>query len=542
MPDINPALTDDLQAALDNAPAGPVTLVLADGDYDLGAGAGKPPLWVRRDKVRIVGQSPDTSRILTDWRVGSHGALVLGDVPLAGDERGPSPLITGLVAYHLSPGRRIWDWSGAASLNTTGYLTWDAWSGLDAFTLEFAATFNRQQTDVGRLFGLGDGDVTPPSPWQLDSSLHIGQYVLRVSLTSGAEAQVRVPAGSYLSGLQMVTIQVRLSTGEAWGWVNDQPVSVTLANFSPGMRAVPNSVVPFAVWGDVDWSVAGLRWQPGLRYTPGAPITGTDNGRYRAYGGTCYLLWCDPTLDSGRWVKTNTGWAALLESAHFDPAHTVSGFRLESVGIVGHNRLGDCLSLGAAYDPLVQDVGLSGGAHGVGSSWGAVAYTVTVRDSYLDGWDAAYYGRAQTVRLHDLHLGPNGRRAIRLEATGGVVRDVFAENPVPACEAYLSVVGDDDDVMLRVESMTVDDESPRPPSFLAPYLISQPHAGAWTVAIRDLAVDAQGTRPVALLSASGTGWECNLLADNVRSYGAVMLTNNPGGRWSVAASNCSPSA
>lgn len=515
---------EEIQAALD---AGG-TVVLPPGLHDLAR-----PLWVRQHDTRLVSSG---ATLRGHYAGATHGVFVCADTPMAGDERPPNPMDAARIAYRLPPGRRLRCWAGPAALRPTAPRSWDAWAGVRRLTLEVAVRFHEALGDGARLMGIADGpDGEFLSPWALDAQVHVGNYLLRLALEGGTEAQVRVPCGNYQDGVRRLTIQLDLDAGTASAWDGDLQVATTSTGLTPGCRLLANQSAPFEVKGDADITLCGLRWEAVTRYASGSPIDRGD-GRFFDWFGQPFVLLCDPAREVGRLALAKghyyDEWLFVLEPYHLSPLATVRGFFMHGVTIQLPNRLGQALSLGPCYDPLVDSCHLYGGAHGLGSAAFAVSYVVVVRDSILDGSDACYHAWNQIIRLHGIRTGGGGRCILRLDGASGSVRDLLANDPDPRCEAYVVLAGTDDDGMLVVEQIGVDDESKRTGTpFKAPFLVRQRRVGSITLVVRDAAFPGKGVA-VFDVDASPIGRNCRLVANNLAlSAGQLAIVRSE--RWSA---------
>jgi len=361
--------------------------------------------------------------------------------------------------------------------------TADNWGETSKLTVEFCVEppTGQQFPLAAPLLGLGS-ILGNPSPFAM-SIWDDPQKIIVMFRTSDIDANPNSPTryfGFSLAGATApyrIAVQLDLGNAVCSAFVNGVQVALTnQTNLSPtssppfvpnnGLTFATNEYAPFLIGANgpqpvgaggqtaVDLRVYGLRLSNTIRYqnnsagqaqtridSPATPI----NDAYAYFGKDantiCFLKGTDNPATSGRVVSVQHGPSATLDAItsgyiiHSVNPTPVMGNAVRDLQVVASNGFGQAISVANALEFTVENVKATGGYHGIGSIFSVANYNIYIRNCWLQGYDAAYFGVQQIIDARDVYCGTSGRVTLRHVGCSANWQNVFVAfaNPNAEC-------------------------------------------------------------------------------------------------------------
>ena len=381
----------------------------------------------------------------------------------------------------------------------------DYWEQTEALTVDLcvspAATVG--WTEGQPIAGVGQGGNSKPipSPWFLSKGpAKFGDYEDTMVFAFADERfEVENDWGGHalmfeLKGAQppyRISCQVNLKTATAAVWVNGTQVRWLYApantgpgrDFEPGHRFKHNEDWPLCVGADgfapasIDYPVtplvlAGLHVSAKGRYAVGKPGDAqkradggvlTDSFRYFERSEADATVGYLPLDDA----PTANTWTVRAHDARGQHANALfmrtkqGGGRPSAIKNLHVRSVGPAIALGAVLDLTLDNVRAeSNESVGVGSWCIVASYPITLRNCWVTGGDAAYYGFRQIIWATDTTIGQSGRDAIRLRGCYSVWRGGLMKFVAPFAETLVNLLPEIYAGQHRFQDFVVDTEGP----------------------------------------------------------------------------------
>ncbi len=567
--------TKPLQSQLDNAPdSGDLIVNLGDGNiYSSVVGSRDLlPIWFGR-----VCPDPASAPAVFQTRAGRtflRGLSTIslyypgqvfwsGDTPLAGTERMTNPLDGSRIAYRLAANTQyLANYGGYPALRKVPGQTYsDGWSGIGILTIEFAVQFLTTVNNSAQIIGMHIGGLTTPSPWVI-STQSGGGFSLGLMLASGTLATAQLHNTNLVSSTaapMRVTFQLDLTAGTCYGWIQDQPVQMTLTNFSPNMVLGSNRNTPFLIeptqFGHI---FCGLRITDGIAlYTGNSPIVGVSNSRYWDYTNTNYIIWLSmratndqristyngvDTTISDRFVtatsySTSTPFYLLKKGFHNSPSGQCSQQFIQDVTFQGRVGSATLVWMWCQSSPVLNNLNAQGGTIGLHVSGEGEVYVLNLIGGVYNGSDACVDLNTTIVCASGVNLGVGGRVFIRANQSGGTWTGGLWGNPPSFCYAYVDLSYSASIASMVFTACGADDESGSRSSFIAPYIITTGNNCVVSFTLMAMGVtDHGGGRPIVQVTGAANPPNfCTVNLIGVTSAASVRVAGSgvDSGRWNV---------
>ncbi len=595
--DIAPALQRAVDALREAKRAG--TILIPAGNFRL-----VDNVFVDVDRVRVRG----AGRNATILNCFGTGGLVFG-VPRLIEGQGPGPGhwvdLHGRLDATAAPkagvrwGLRTRDpradtWAfGTFPMGPFAFAKPDEnWSKVAKLTVDFAVDARPAGLPDGQLFGATTGGGrAQPLYLTVVRRGDVPHFVARFATGPDDESVDRMmtfPGPTDPRGVVRVSIQIDLEKAEAAAWVDGRRVPVDPSRIGLGWEAgrvgtfTPNDLAPFQLgalslvcWQwmqgegakELDRTFCGLRYVEGTLYDPrGAPgspqrrLDGAavdDASRYfSSPPGTIAYLKLDrgpdhprarePVVEGGPGRDDDRSVGFLIDSRAGSAPAARSRNGLEGVTLQrGPFKWGTCVALGSLLDFRMVDVESVDGTFGVGGWNYGASYPITVRDCYLKGREAAYYGYMQILAIQDTTIAYPGRAGIRLVGCNADLRNLLFSEPAKWCEYGIRFHSWGAGGICRVDGLLLDAESNDAPTRALVRFDMNTYSCGDRLSIRNCAFGklGKGSAAVLLTSKHGRPHERGGVAhlENLAFFHApkaLVEVDDPHGLWWVDVRGC----
>jgi hypothetical protein len=465
--------------------------------------------------------------------------------------------------------------AGVAS--AAGYLYSDLWSETSKLTVEFCCEPpDGQQFPLNApLLGIGTIPYEPSpftvSIWDDPNKVMV---VFRTSdMPTGSSNNFRLFTFS-LAGANppyRIAIQFDLENAVLTAFVNG--VQVPLGNLDPaylappsypftpqsGLKFVTNDHFPFMIGmsgingsyggaSPVDLRVYGLRLSNTLRYQnngPGQRQVRTDapatavNDAFAYFGSDantiCFLQGTDNPTTSGRVVSVQHGNVAVYGGISsgliihtIGGPGTVSNNAIRDICVQGSHAHGQVITIGSVLEMTIENVKAFDGFHGIGSFIMGASYNIYLRNCWLAGADAGYFGAIQLMYAREIMFGGSGRVTMRHVGVGARWDSVFVSEYDPVCECIFKARSYPYGGNYSITNLLVDFEGP---TISRAAIFCEAHAGtpATSLLLKDIFFGTIGSSASLVMlndvtPEGGDFHKCYLSVENMQVYSGPYLS------------------